>query len=328
MATPTATTQAVPDTATLRALIGRHLGAEAVPRRIAVVYDTTEFFQIDYNAVVILGPTPYLMRNYEREGRFGLDDEPKYWVRRAVDLTTGATQIIKLVFEERIETRLGTMTIECVRSAAKEAAILELVGDHPSFMHGHSVVDAAGNVVRIIDYIAGPHLDRVVDRLCRDHERYYFTELPALLDRYRDVTRAIQFLHNRGFRHGDIRRDHIIHDHDSGRWRWIDFDYDYTGGANPFGYDLFGLGNVLCFLVGGGDVTRHSLAAASSPALARLAPEDMNIVLAHRVANLQKVYPYIHPTLSRVLSHFSAGANLFYETTDVLLEELEEVSFE
>jgi len=328
MATPAATTPAVLDEATLRELIHRHAGDSAIPRRITVVEDTTEFFQIDYNAVVVLGGTPYLMRNYEREGRFGLDDEPKYWVRRAIDLTTGTTKVIKLVFEERIEAQVGEMTVECVRSAAKEAAILELVGDHPSFMHGHSVVDAAGNVVRVIDYIPGPRLDTVVDRLCTDHERYYFTELPALLDRYRDIARAIQFLHNRGFRHGDIRRDHVIHDRDTGRWRWIDFDYDYAGGANPFGYDLFGLGNILCFLVGGGDVTRHGLAAAHSPALARLRPEDMNIVLAHRVANLEKVYPYIHPTLSRVLRHFAAGANLFYETTDVLLEELEEVVFE
>ncbi len=327
MATPVATTRRLPDEANLRALIGRHLGGGAVPRRIVVVEDTTEFFQIDYNAVVVLGGTPYLMRNYEREGRFGLDDEPKYWVRRAIDLTTGATKVIKLVFEERIETRLGAMTIECVRSAAKEAAILELVGDHPSFMHGHSVVDAAGNVVRVIDYIPGPRLDRVVERLAKDHERYYFTELAPLLDRYRDICRAIQFLHNRGFRHGDIRRDHVIHDRDTGRWRWIDFDYDYSSGANPFGYDLFGLGNILIFLVGGGDVTRHGLAAAGSPALARLAPEDMNIVLGHRVANLERVYPYIDPALARVLRHFSAGANLFYETTDALLEELEEVVF-
>jgi len=328
MATAATPTRTRFDEATLRALIRRHLGAEAVPRRIAVVEDTTEFFQIDYNAVALLEGRPYLMRNYEREGRFGLDDEPKYWVRRAIDLTSGATKIIKLVFEERIEARIGTLTIECVRSATKEAAILELVRHHPSFMHGHSVVDAVGNVVRVIDYLPGPRLDRVVDRLCTDHERYYFTELPALLDRYRDTTRAIQFLHNRGFRHGDIRRDHIIHDRDTGRWRWIDFDYDYTGGANPFAYDLFGLGSILCFLVGGGDVTRHGLAAAHSPALDRLTADDMNIVLGHRVANLAKVYPYIHPTLSRVLSHFAAGANLFYETADVLLEELEGVVFE
>ncbi|RMF83472.1 MAG: hypothetical protein D6739_07165 [Nitrospirae bacterium] len=315
------------DEAALAEAIRRHLGPEHVPRRLQVVEDTTEFFDIGYHAVVLLDGHPFLMRGYEREGRFGLDEEPKYWVRRAVDLATGETKIIKLVFEERIETRIGTVRVECVRSAAKEAAILERVARHPSFMHGRSVTDRAGNVVRILDPIPGPRLDQVVEGLAAaGHERYYHEALPGLLDRFRDIALAIGYLHNRGLRHGDVRRDHVLHDRETGRWRWIDFDYDCSGTANPFAYDLFGLGNILVFLVGGGDVTLHALKRAGHPALERLGPEDMNLVLPHRVANLAKVFPYLDPALGRVLRHFSAGANLFYETVDVLLEELEAVS--
>ena len=40
------------------------------------------------------------------------------------------------------------------------------------------------------------------------------------------------------------------------------------------------------------------------------------------VANLGKIFPYIPPSLNRVLLHFSQGAPIFYETTDQMLEDL------
>ena len=57
-------------------------------------------------------------------------------------------------------------------------------------------------------------------------------------------------------------------------------------------------------------------------ALGNLREEDLNIVFNNRVANLKKIYPYIPEALNRVLMHFSKGANLFYENTLQLLDDL------
>jgi hypothetical protein len=139
------------------------------------------------------------------------------------------------------------------------------------------------------------------------------------------MVQAIGFLHEQRQKHGDIRRDHILLERKTGNYRWIDFDYDYYHEANMFGYDLFGLGNILVFLVGGGDLTIQTLQAGHSPFLEKLSPADMNIIFNNRVANLQKIYPYIPDALNYVLLHFSNGANLYYENTGQLLEDLAEV---
>ena len=72
--------------AQLKELIAEKLGPGFVPPRFKIITDTSDFFQVDYNDVCLLDEIPYLMLNYTREGRFGLDDEPKYWVRKGVDL--------------------------------------------------------------------------------------------------------------------------------------------------------------------------------------------------------------------------------------------------
>jgi len=92
-----------------------------------------------------------------------------------------------------------------------------------------------------------------------------------------------------------------------------------------FGYDLFGLGNILVFLVGGGDITIQQLQAQKSPHLENLSAGDMNIIFNNRVANIQKIYPYVPDSLNYILLHFSTGANLYYENTRQLLEDLAEV---
>jgi len=138
-----------------------------------------------------------------------------------------------------------------------------------------------------------------------------------------ECIRAIGFLHEHGEKHGDIRRDHILVDRESGWYRWIDFDYNYRHRENIYGYDLFGLGNVLIFLAGKGDVLLIDLKNQDHPALSTLWQEDVNIVFHNRVANLKKIYPYIPESLNSILMHFSKGANLFYENTEQLLDDLE-----
>ena len=312
----------------LEDIIADRLGRENVPKRFRIHRDTTDFFRVDYNDVAILGNRPYLIKNCEKEGRFGLDDEPKYWVKRAIDLVDGSTKIIKLVFHEEIEARVGSIVFKCVRSPAKEAAILDMVAGHRNFMHGTSIRDTAGNIVRILDFIRGSRLDDLIYRHAAGHEDFFYEHLPHYLAVYRQMVKAIKFLHDQGQKHGDIRRDHILLDRESGDYRWIDFDYDYYHTANMFGYDIFGLGNLLVFLVGGGDITVQQLQADNSSRLAELTPDDMNIIFNNRVANIQKIYPYVPDALNYILLHFSHGANLYYENTRQLLEDLEEVQMD
>ncbi|MGD8513295.1 MAG: serine/threonine protein kinase, partial [Deltaproteobacteria bacterium] len=77
----------------LRKMASRWLppGQDSTPLRIH--RDTTDFFRVEYGDIVDLGGRPYLIRHNAKEGRFGLDDEVKYWVKRAIDLTNGDHKI-------------------------------------------------------------------------------------------------------------------------------------------------------------------------------------------------------------------------------------------
>jgi hypothetical protein len=286
--------------------------------------DTTDFFRVDYDDVVVLGEKTYLIRQNAKEGRFGLDDEEKFWVKRAFDLQDGSRKILKLVFHERFVTRIGDIEFECFRSPKKEARILKLAHNHQNFMNGYGTTDEKGNIVRVLDFIYGKPLSTMVEDIRLDHETYYNLQLPVIMENFIECIRAIRFIHEHEEKHGDIRRDHIIVDRESGHYRWIDYDFNYHQRENIYSYDLFGLGNILIFLVGKGDVLLPNLIKEKHPALHRIRTEDENIVFHNRVANLSKIYPYIPECLNRILLHFSKGANRFYETTNQLLEDLEE----
>ncbi|OGW19537.1 MAG: hypothetical protein A2072_06070 [Nitrospirae bacterium GWC1_57_7] len=185
--------------------------------------------------------------------------------------------------------------------------------------------DSSGSPLRILDYIRGRTLSEITLSFGSSHEEFFSARYPALLSEFIQAVEAIRFLHENGEKHGDIRRDHLIKDDLTGQYRWIDFDYNYRHSVSRFGYDLFGLGNVLLFITGRGDVTTQRLLHDAPDALARLSEDDVNIVFKNRVANLAKVYPYIPEALNRVLMHFSQGATVYYETTEELLDDLGEV---
>jgi hypothetical protein len=292
--------------------------------QLRVVTDTSDFFRLETGDVLLLEGKPYLMRSSVREARFGLDDEVKHWVKRAIDLVTGQMKIVKLVFYEQFTATIGGIVFECFRSPRKEARILELVNEHPNFMHGLTVPDDHGNLVRVMDYIYGDSLAGRVADIEQDHQSYFFETLPGIMGNYLHCVEAVRFLHEHGEKHGDIRRDHILIDADSGHYRWIDFDYNYRHRENIYGYDLFGLGNVLIYMVGKGDVLLPDLRLHDPDVLSRLMDEDLNIVFHNRVANLKKVFPYIPDSLNRVLLHFSRGANWFYEHATQLIQDLQQ----
>jgi serine/threonine protein kinase len=306
----------------LREFASKWLDPAALPGNFRICTDTTDFFRVDYNDVLILDNHPYLVRSNEKEGRFGIDEEPKFWVKRSIDLLDGSNKVIKLVFNERFKARVGPMTFDCVRSPAKEARVLSVVAGHPNFMQGFSVSDASGNIVRIIDYVYGKKLPAFISSLKEDHEEYFCRHFPSIFCEYVEAVKAIKFLHENKEIHGDIRRDHLIIDKTTNRCRWIDFDFISYHHENRFGYDIFGLGNILVYLVGGGDVIVQHLREERPDVFQRLSQGDVNIIFHNRVVNLKKVFPYISDRLNFVLLHFSMGAEIFYDDTGQFLDDL------
>jgi len=309
----------------IRELMSLWVAPQRVPRNVNIITDTSDFFRVDYNDVLLLNNRPYLVRNSEKEGRFGLDDEPKFWVRRSIDLIDGQTKIIKMVFHEDFKMRVGDLVFDCIRSPRKEARILDKVRGHGRFMQGFSVEDAGGNCIRIIDRIKGKRLYDMIPESGVPHEDYFTDHFPHLLDEFIELVKAIKFLHDQGEKHGDIRTDHLILDNDTRQYRWIDFDFNYIHRENRFGYDLFGLGNILAFIAGKGFLTLQGLKQDNSTVLRQLTDKDMNIIFKNRVYNLKKVYPYIPDSLNFMLLHFSLGTQIFYDTTADFLSDLMEV---
>ena len=314
-----------PSQETLKQMVSRWLPPHQAPQRFIIHTDTTNFIRVEYDDVVILDGRSYLIRHNAKEQRFGLEDEVKFWVKRAIDLEDGSLKIMKLVFYESFMSHIGNIEFERFRSPEKEARILDLVSGHKNFMHGYSIRDEKGNLIRILDFIDGRTLAAHVENMAMDHEAYYHERFPEILDHFFECVQAIHFLHENGERHGDLRRDHILIDPETGDYRWIDFDFNYRHRENIYGFDLFGLGNILVFLAGMGDVLTRDLKREKHPSFSTLSDADLNIVFNNRVVNLKKIYPYIPESLNRVLMHFSKGANWFYENTVQLLDDLEEV---
>jgi len=286
--------------------------------------DTTNFFSIDYGDIILLREKQFAVKGHQHEGRNGLED-PKLWVKRAVDSETGEKKILKLSFFESFDITLGGTQIKRFRDPDKEGDILDLVKDHPYFMQGTSCRDEMGNNIRIIDIIRGPSLFVYIDTLDMDHKTYFNTVFPGILKRLVSAFEAIRFLHLNGFRHGDVRNDHIMVEHDTGNYRWIDFDYDYETGENPFGLDIFGLGNILTYAVGMGFHTMHSIKKDTffyGDLVENLDSNDFSILKKGRLMNLKKLYPYIPNSLNNILMHFSAGSDVYYEHSDELIEDL------
>jgi serine/threonine protein kinase len=286
--------------------------------------DTTDFFAIDYGDEILIGGKRYLVKGFARESRFGIED-PKFWVKRATDTETGERKFIKLTFFESFETSIGGVKIRCFRNPDKEGKILALVKNHPSFMQGETHLDVKGNIVRVLNVVRGPNFLRYIDQFNMKYEDYFQLALPGILKKLVQAFEAIRFLHINGFKHGDIRNDHIIVDHDNGTYVWIDYDYDYEATENPFGLDIFGMGNILIYAIGQGF---HNLQMITSDTLTygdlidRIRREDFSLLNKRRFINLRILYPTIPKMLNDILMHFSQGAHVYYEVVDELLEDL------
>jgi hypothetical protein len=286
--------------------------------------DTTDFTSIEYGDEIVVGGSRFTVTGVERERRFGIDD-PKFWVKRVVNADTGERKIIKLSFFESFYTTFGGIKIRCFRDPEKEAEILKLVKGHGAFMQGDSYYDEKGNNIRILDIVRGKNFFLYLDSLRMPHEKYFHEELPAILSRLVEAFRAVGFIHRNGFRHGDIRSDHLMVNHEDGSYVWIDFDYDYDAKENPFGLDIFGMGNILAYAVGKGYHNHYMISNdphTYGDLKERITLRDFSIIHKNRLLNLQKLFPYIPRMLNDIIMHFSAEATIFYEFVDELIEDL------
>ncbi len=297
----------------------RRFTDRAPPDRVVIFEDTTNFMSIERDHFIDLRGKLFLVRCNEREGRFGLEDQPKFWVKRALALDTGRTHVLKLIFHEEFNVRVGTIQVRCVRSEEKEGRVLQLVRGDPRFMQGHTARDSGGNLVRVIDFIPGIDLLGHLREMKPSHEQYFQTLFPDILANVLECFRGIARLHEAGLCHGDIRNDHILVERETGRFRWIDFDLDQDFPD----HDVWSLGNILHCIAGKGFVTFREVLSARPELAGSLVGDDASALYSHRVMNLRKVFPCIPDKLNEVLLRFSAGTRVYYDSVDQILSDLE-----
>lgn len=287
-----------------------------------ILEDTTNFFDVDYGNVLLINGVGYLVRGTETEKKFGMEGEPKPWVKSCINLVSGERKIVKLPFHEEFACVIDGVASRCLRNPEKESRILDKTAGHPGFMQGFHCLDSAGNNVRVLDRIVGPSLDNYIRAIAGDHRTYYERHLKGILEGLVYAFQSLADLHRMGEIHGDITPDHIFVDRNTGLFRWIDFDYDYTETNNLFIRDIFEMGMLLSFVVGKGHI-RFSEVKLKYPQVAeRLRPEQMHASSPNRLADLRLIYPYISEELNSIIMNFSMGSTSRYEDADTLAKDI------
>lgn len=306
-------------------LLKAHNAMKSVRRQPRIFHDTSDFTRIDYGDIIHVENRYFLVVGYTKEGRFGIEEQPKQWVPKVYDLESGERYILKLVFHETFNLMLNKLNVTCYRSPEKEGQVLDLVHGNMMFMQGHSTRDTAGNLVRILDIIRGTRLDTAISRLGGNYEDYLSLHLKDILLQFLKAIEAIILLHSSGFKHGDIRRDHILIDRKRNHFRWIDFDYDFYLPERPFALDLIGLGNILLFILGRKnyrplDVLEHP--QMGKKVLSTIDYNDLSILSQDRIFNLGKLFPLLPTYFNDILVHFSTGTDVMYDTVQEFYDEL------
>lgn len=304
----------------------KHNAFKSLRRQPKVYADTSDFTSIDYGDVILVDNRYLLVVGYTKEGRFGIDEQPKQWVPKVYDIESGERKIVKLVFHETFYLKLGQFKVKCYRSPEKEGKVLDLVLGNNKFMQGYSSLDAAGNLVRILDIIRGVRLDKMIHGLpVTDHRTYLENYVGDILKNFLGSVEAIQFLHGYGFKHGDIRRDHLFIDKNDGMYRWIDFDYDFYIPERPYALDLIGLGNVLLYILGKKNYRPVDVLedpAMGEKALSSLHVNDLSLLARDRIFNLKKLFPHIPKCFNDILLHFSTGTGVMYDSVSEFYDDL------
>jgi len=192
-------------------------------------------------------------------------------------------------------------------------------------MKGKDFKDVKGNNIRVLDVVRGKHFLSYIDSFRMTYDHYFNTVLPDILHKLVDVFKAINFLHINGYRHGDIRNDHLYIERETGNFIWIDFDYDFEATENPFSLDIFGLGTILSYAIGKGFHTVHMIINdphTYGTLLDHISEDDFSLLDQTMFLNLKKLYPIIPRPLNDILMHFSKSTDIYYEFVDEIIEDL------
>jgi serine/threonine protein kinase len=292
--------------------------------RPKIVTDTTDWMRIQRGNILRLDEQEFVIEGNRYETRFGIGDQPKFWVFGAIDLKSGEKKILKMVFLEEFEVRIGIFKIRCFRSPEKEATVLDMVRHDKRFMQGYMVRDDRGNRVRVLDLIRGQTIFNHIYGIDKPHEQYFHEDLPPILHKLVSCMEAIQFLHDRGTCHGDIRNDHVIIDAETGEYRWIDFDLN----QNVSDFDIWSLGNILNYSIGKGINSFQIVMKSkqfSDKTKQNLTPGDASAFYEYRVMNLRKLFPYIPESLNNILMHFAIRPKGTYGAVRELAGDFREV---
>lgn len=289
-------------------------------RRFQIITDTSDWMRIIRGDVLSLGNKYFVVKGNKYETRFGIGEQPKYWVLGALDLENGDEKIIKMVFHEDFNVRIGVFKINCYRSPEKEARVLDMVLGDKRFMQGYTLNDEKGNQVRIIDFIKGETMLQRIHEEPKSHEQFFHEDLPDILLKLTNCFQAIHLLHSNHTCHGDIRNDHILIESGTGQYRWIDFDLN----QHVSDFDTWSMGNILNYVVGKGiNAFSHVLKGNkfSDEIKRSLTPDDASAFYEYRVMNLRKLYPYIPDRLSDILLHFTIKPKVYYSTMTQLIRD-------
>jgi len=287
---------------------------------VKIVTDTTAWDRITRGNVIRLDSQDFVVTGNQYEKRFGISDQPKYWVFDVFDLKTGEQKIIKTVFYEEFNVHIGMFKVHCFRSPEKEGDVLDLVRGDYRFMQGITTLDDKNNRVRVIDYIKGDSFFNHVVGIKKKHRQYFEQDLPGILWKLIDSIEAIRFLHRNETCHGDIRNDHIIIDTDTGKYRWIDFDLNQYVSD----FDTWSIGNIINYAVGKGITSFKNVMRdqnVTEKVKRSLESSDASAFYEYRIMNLKKLFPYIPSRLNNLLLHFTIRPKAYYETIDQLLDD-------
>ncbi len=179
--------------------------------------------------------------------------------------------------------------------------------------------------IRSLENDYEPNFISYIDSFRMKYDIYFKNILPDILQKLVRAFEAIHFLHKNGFRHGDIRNDHLMIENETGNFVWIDFDYDFQVTENPFSLDMFGLGNILAYAIGKGFHNAYMIANDTytyGDLINRIDGGDFSLSDKRRLLNLKKLYPSIPSTLNNIIMHFSSSAEVYYEFVDEIIEDL------
>lgn len=286
-------------------------GWDVNPQRFKIVTDTSQWMDIIRGDIIRIGGKDFLVKGNMCETRFGIDDQPKYWVFNTKEMASGEEIILKMVFHEEFTAHIGILKIRCYRSPEKEGDVLTLARGDSRFMQGFTYYDDMNNSVRAIDFIKGMTMFNYIYTINKPHELFFYEDLPEILRKLYDLFLAIQLLHENKLCHGDIRNDHIIIERSTGEYKWIDFDLK----QDVSDFDTWSMGNIISYIVGKGIKTFGQIMKGndfSDEIKNSLVPSDSSAFHNYRVMNIAKLYPYIPPKLSKILMHFTINPKEYY----------------